>query len=216
MLTRWQIIIGVILAGGATVVAAAEGEVGITAERFSVQAKHGDERVIIQRNQDTDHRLNEEYALTSRPCPPFCIQPMEVASEIETYGELEVLDFIEKKVSVGSGVLIDARTPDWHAQGTIPGSINVPYTDLDPRLGADDFTIGFSLEQLGVKREGEDWDFFLAKELLIWCNGPWCGQSPTAIRALLSVGYPAEKIKYYRGGMQMWEMMGLTVVPPAE
>lgn len=111
---------------------------------------------------------------------------------------------------------MDARTPDWHARGTIPGSVNIPYTDLDPRLGADEFTIGFSLEQLGVKEEGGDWDFFWAKDLLIWCNGPWCGQSPTAIRALISLGYPAEKIKYYRGGMQMWELMGLTVVPPAE
>ena len=194
----------------------AADEVGITADRFSLQAKHGDERVTIRRNQDTNHALKGEYARTSRPCPPFCIQPMGVTPEVETYGELEVLDFIEKQVSVGSGVLMDARTPDWHARGTIPGSVNIPYTDLDPRLGADEFTIGFSLEQLGVKEEGGDWDFFWAKDLLIWCNGPWCGQSPTAIRALISLGYPAEKIKYYRGGMQMWELMGLTVVPPAE
>jgi len=202
------------MTGAAEMVAA--DEVGITADRFSLQAKHGDERVTIRRNQDTNHTLKGEYARTSRPCPPFCIQPMEVTPEVETYGELEVLDFIEKQVSVGSGVLMDARTPDWHARGTIPGSVNIPYTDLDPRLGADEFTIGFSLEQLGVKEEGGDWDFFWAKDLLIWCNGPWCGQSPTAIRALISLGYPAEKIKYYRGGMQMWELMGLTVVPPAE
>jgi len=202
------------MTGAAEMVAA--DEVGITADRFSLQAKHGDERVTIRRNQDTNHALKGEYARTSRPCPPFCIQPMGVTPEVETYGELEVLDFIEKQVSVGSGVLMDARTPDWHARGTIPGSVNIPYTDLDPRLGADEFTIGFSLEQLGVKEEGGDWDFFWAKDLLIWCNGPWCGQSPTAIRALISLGYPAEKIKYYRGGMQMWELMGLTVVPPAE
>ena len=204
------------IAGTGGAFATDSGEVGITADRFSQQVKHGEERVTVRRNQDSGHMLTGEYARTSRPCPPFCIQPMEVAPEVETYGELEVLNFIEQQVNVGSGVLIDARTPDWHARGTIPGSINIPYADLDPRLGADEFTIGFSMEQLGVKEGDGDWDFFLAKDLLIWCNGPWYGQSPTAIRALLELGYPAQKIKYYRGGMQMWKLMGLTVVPPAE
>ncbi|MGA1179662.1 MAG: rhodanese-like domain-containing protein, partial [Marivivens sp.] len=36
-------------------------------------------------------------------------------------------------------------------------------------------------------------------------------QSPTAIRNLLEVGYPAERIFYYRGGMQAWRMLGLSV-----
>ncbi|MDF1873231.1 MAG: rhodanese-like domain-containing protein, partial [Vannielia sp.] len=43
-------------------------------------------------------------------------------------------------------------------------------------------------------------------------NGPWCGQSPTAARRMIEAGYPADKIYYYRGGMQMWQMLGLTVV----
>jgi hypothetical protein len=30
---------------------------------------------------------------------------------------------------------------------------------------------------------------------------------------MIEAGYPAEKIFYYRGGMQMWRMLGLTVVP---
>jgi rhodanese-related sulfurtransferase len=48
----------------------------------------------------------------------------------------------------------------------------------------------------------------------MYCNGPWCGQSPTAIKRLLRAGYPASRIKYYRGGMQSWESFGLTVVEP--
>ncbi|MGD8572392.1 MAG: rhodanese-like domain-containing protein, partial [Gammaproteobacteria bacterium] len=44
--------------------------------------------------------------------------------------------------------------------------------------------------------------------------GMWCGQSPRAIKGLLKLGYPAEKISYYRGGMQSWQMLGLTVVIP--
>jgi hypothetical protein len=40
----------------------------------------------------------------------------------------------------------------------------------------------------------------------------WCGQSPTNIRQLLSMGYPADKLKWYRGGMQDWQILGLTVM----
>jgi len=51
---------------------------------------------------------------------------------------------------------------------------------------------------------------------VLWCNGPACGQSPRAIRGLLKVGYPADRIYYYRGGMQMWQLWGLTTVIPGE
>ena len=33
----------------------------------------------------------------------------------------------------------------------------------------------------------------------------------TAINHLLSAGYPANKLSYYRGGMQAWRYLGLTV-----
>ncbi|MGD8570515.1 MAG: rhodanese-like domain-containing protein, partial [Gammaproteobacteria bacterium] len=39
-------------------------------------------------------------------------------------------------------------------------------------------------------------------------------QSPTAIKNLLALGYPAEKIYYYRGGMQAWQSLGMTVYKP--
>ena len=58
------------------------------------------------------------------------------------------------------------------------------------------------------------WDYSGAKQVVFWCNGPWCGQSPRAIKGLLSHGYPPEKVYYYRGGMQMWKVLGLTVVMP--
>ena len=60
------------------------------------------------------------------------------------------------------------------------------------------------------------WDFSGAKKLAFWCNGPACGQSPRAIKGMLSAGYPAEKLLYYRGGMQMWQLWGLTTVIPGE
>jgi len=58
------------------------------------------------------------------------------------------------------------------------------------------------------------WDFTDVKELVLWCNGPTSGQSPRAIRGLLEAGYPGEKLKYYRGGMQMWQLWGLTTIVP--
>jgi rhodanese-related sulfurtransferase len=55
-----------------------------------------------------------------------------------------------------------------------------------------------------------NWDFSNAKDLVLWCNGMWCGQSPNNILSLLSFGYPAEKLKWYRGGMQNWANLGFT------
>ena len=46
---------------------------------------------------------------------------------------------------------------------------------------------------------------------VFFCNGPQCGQSPTAIRALLKAGFPADKILYYRGGLHDWLTLGLPV-----
>jgi len=37
-------------------------------------------------------------------------------------------------------------------------------------------------------------------------------ETPASIKTLLSFGYPAHKIKWYRGGMQDWEVLGLSVV----
>ena len=80
-------------------------------------------------------------------------------------------------------------------------------------------TVTRTLEQVGMfggDQKTDNWDFSNAKQLILWCNGPWCGQSPRAIKALLSMGYPAEKLYYYRGGMQMWQSLGLTTVLPNE
>ena len=86
------------------------------------------------------------------------------------------------------------------AGGSIPGAINMPYTGMADQL-----------DQLGCEL---DFDGFICEEvpeIALFCNGPWCGQSPTAIRRIIEAGYPAEKISYYRGGMQVWRMLGLTV-----
>jgi len=187
--------------------------VWITPDTPFVELELNNAFLVIERNPDSDAVIPAAFAKTSRACPPFCIQPLAVADGVETIGELELLDFLENVAQAGNGLLIDARTPNFFQAGTIPGSINLPFN----LLTADETNPFLEpiLTQLGgVKLASGGWDFANATTLALFCNGPWCGQSPRAIRNLLSVGYPADKLKYYRGGMQNWLMLGLSVVVP--
>ena len=202
-----------------------------------LEVDHNGEQVRIQRIQDTANTLQDGFAKTSRKCPPFCIQPMKVAPGVLTVGEAEIFRFMERELEDGNGLIVDARTPSWYKKGTIPGSVNIPFTEF---VGEEDAAETVkALQQLGGVQRGDvswltrsfeklmaklglfgaeqktdTWDFSNAREVVFWCNGPWCGQSPRAINGLLSHGYPAEKVFYYRGGMQMWKVLGLTVVVP--
>ncbi len=191
-------------------------EVNIAADIESVTVKHGGADVTIMRNQNQKNTVNPAFAITSRKCPPFCIQPSTLAPGVETIGELEMLDYL-KRMSAGddSIVVIDSRTPAWVAKGTIPGAINIPWTSLSQSQGADPISIGEILEETFNAQNLEGlWDFRNARTLVMFCNGMWCGQSPNNIRSLLGYGYPAHKIKWYRGGMQNWEILGLTTAKP--
>jgi rhodanese-related sulfurtransferase len=190
-------------------------DVNITADLPSVEVMHGGKKVTIMRNQDQANAVKPDFAKTSRKCPPFCIQPGELAVGVATIGELEVLQYL-KKMSDGDEtiIVVDSRTPDWVAKGTIPGSINIPWDQLN--IGhSDPITVQDILEtHFGVKNQDGFYLFDHAKTVVMFCNGPWCGQSPTNIKGLLKIGYPADKIKWYRGGMQDWEVLGLTTVKP--
>jgi rhodanese-related sulfurtransferase len=188
--------------------------VNITSEIGSIEVMHKGRKITIMRNQDPKNTVNPTYAKTSRSCPPFCIQPASIAPGVETIGEVEVIDYLQK-ISGGddSILVVDSRTPDWVALGTIPGSINIPWTSLNTAAGADPISIEEILEdKLGVMQLEGLWDFSKARTLVMFCNGMWCGQSPNNIRTLLKFGYPPQKIKWYRGGMQDWENLGLTTV----
>ena len=193
-------------------------EVNITPEIESVTVKHGDKDIVIMRNQNQKNTVNPAFAKTSRKCPPFCIQPSTLAPGVETIAELEVLEYL-KRMSEGddSILVVDSRTPDWVAKGTIPGAINIPWTSLNPARGADPISIGEILEGQfnAVNLEGL-WNFQDARTLVMFCNGMWCGQSPNNIKNLLTFGYPAHKIKWYRGGMQDWEILGLSTAKPVQ
>ncbi|WP_137702555.1 rhodanese-like domain-containing protein [Marimonas lutisalis] len=191
-------------------VAAGAQEVRITPDTPARTIMLNGETLVIERIQDTTHRLNSEFTKTSRPCPPFCILPISAAPGVATVGEIEVMDFLEDTVAQGKGLLIDSRVPEWFAKGTIPGAVNVPFSTLEPTNPYRDEI----LKALGARQNGTGWDFSNALDLMMFCNGPWCDQSPRAIRNLTDAGYPAEKIRYYRGGMQLWMLLGLTVRTP--
>jgi rhodanese-related sulfurtransferase len=196
--------------------AAADLAVGITRSMDKFEGTLNGEPVTIMRNQDRSNTVTPAFAKTSRRCPPFCIQPQSLGDGIETIGEIELISYI-KRMSEGddSVLLIDSRTPDWVAKGTIPGAVNVPWDVLNPSRGADPISVVDVLTETFGARELEGlWDFSQAKTLVMFCNGAWCGQSPNNIRNLQRFGYPAHKIKWYRGGMQSWEMLGLTTVKP--
>jgi len=182
-------------------------EVEITKGMPHVNVKANGKKYKIERTQDKDAYLTNTFALTSRPSPPFFIEPFEINKNVKTYGELEVLDFISK----GKGLFIDARLENWFKKSAIPTAINIPFK-LFLSESKERKKI---LNDLGGKyKKNGTWDFSNAKIILLYCNGAWCGQSPTAIKALMDIGYPEEKMKYYRGGMQAWQLLGLTTIVP--
>ncbi|WP_432675389.1 rhodanese-like domain-containing protein [Nioella aestuarii] len=179
-----------------TVPALAQDAVGITPDVMSVTVETASGPQEIARIQDNDHVIEDDWGRTSRPCPNFCIQPMIPAPGVTPIGELELLAALQSpEITV-----VDSRTPDWFYAGTIPGAVNMPYTEMTDRMG-----------ELGCEIDFDGWDCTAARDVALFCNGPWCGQSPTAIRRMIEAGYPADRIHYYRPGMQGWRMLGLTV-----
>jgi rhodanese-related sulfurtransferase len=174
-------------------------EVGLTPDMMSVNVETPSGPVEIMREQDTENRLGEDWTLTSRPCPNFCIQPISPAPGVTPVGELEVIAALQDPDTL----VIDGRIRPEFEAGTIPGAVSVPYNEAADRLGE----LGCEIDFDGWICEGE------LPQVVLFCNGPWCGQSPTAARNMIEAGFPAGNISYYRGGMQNWNMLGLTVVP---
>ncbi|MDF1778506.1 MAG: rhodanese-like domain-containing protein [Rhizobiaceae bacterium] len=193
---RYFIAVGIALVALGGTGAADELKVGITKEMKSVTVESPDGRMEIRRIQDQNHEITGEFARTSRACPPFCIQPISPAEGVTTIGEVELIEMLQEP----DALVVDSRTVDWFQGGSIPGAISLPFTQVGDRL-----------TELGCEPDFDGWDCADAKRVALFCNGLWCGQSPTAIRAMIAAGYPAERIFYYRGGMQSWRVLGLTV-----
>ena len=172
--------------------------VNITKDMMSLAVETAQGPVVISRIQDESNVITGDFAKTSRACPPFCVQPMSPVPGVTTIGELELLDALQDPAIT----VIDSRVRPHFETGTIPGAINMPYTEMADQLEA----LGCEIDFEGYECKPEE-----VPMIALFCNGPWCGQSPAAIRRIIKAGYPADKILYYRQGMQGWRMLGLTV-----
>ncbi|RYA23421.1 sulfurtransferase [Malaciobacter halophilus] len=178
----------------------------------SVEITLNNETFTLSRVQDKKNKIIDLYSYTSFGVP----QPMILAKGVETIGEIELIDYMKKAQTDSSIAIIDTRTPGWYVRLRIPGAVNVPYTNFNYK----DDAIDMMEDYMGVivKSDGT-LDFSKVKTVVLYCNGYWCGQTPTMVKyakySLIKIGFPAEKIKYYRGGMQAWTSLGFTVTGDA-
>lgn len=199
-----HVMIGLILLGNLLIA----GDVKITEALESITIKEGDKEIKIERIQDSKHRLTSNFTKTSRECPPFCVQPMKIGN-VRTIGELELLEHIKEMQKEDTDMLLlDVRTRDWLTSGTIPSATNVPFTMLQK----ESKYLNKILNLLGAKEEQNGkWNFDKVPTLIVFSNGLWDAQATKAIKSLVELGCPEDKILYYRGGMQSWNILGLTV-----
>ncbi|WP_294965861.1 rhodanese-like domain-containing protein [Sulfurimonas sp.] len=185
--------------------------------------------VVIRRHQDPkclDLAINHETVfsqdMANKNVPQACkktfittlgsIQPIKI-SNVQTIAELEVLDFIKKSIKEPEKyVLVDSRKEDWFENSTIPTSVNIPYNTI---AYDEDFPEDFQklLNTLNIKKLANDkFDFSKAKTAILFCNGSWCVQSKRAIKELIKMAYPKEKLMWYRSGLQDWNILGFTTI----
>ena len=123
------------------------------------------------------------------------VRPMVPVPGVTPVGELEVISALQDS----DYIVVDTRTKETQYGGTIPGTVNFPFNEIADRL-----------DELGCEGSTAGWDCQEALEVVLYCNGPNCGQSPRAMSAMVAAGFPATKISYYRGGMLAWTSLGLT------
>jgi len=158
-------------------------KVNITDELESISCTYQKKKIKIER-----------FASKDKPCPPYCISSMNIKN-IKTVGELEVLKFISNLDKSKRRILVDARVVKEYKKGTIPASINIPYSMLDKNS----------------KYRGEIVKLINhIDKLVIFDNGILDIQARKLIDNLLDTRYPQNKILYYRGGLESWKRLGLT------
>jgi len=148
-----------------------------------------------------------QFAALAPACDPECLSGPMVASGVATIVETEVLEFLAEVVGQNAGLLVDARMPNDRAMGFIPGSVSLPFETLNPNNELRDEI----LKALGARAFEDVFNFSDAQSLVVYDSGPTRHDAELLIGHLLEVGYPAEKILYYRGGMQVWAVLGLTI-----
>jgi len=126
------------------------------------------------------------------------LQPLVPLLGVRPVTEIEVLQALNEPGTM----VIDMRDEDEPLEATIPNSYHIPFNELEDRM-----------DEMGCTRQGKGpWDCAKAPQIVAFCNGPVCPQSPIGIASMVRAGFPAARIAYYRGGMMDWEALGLTTV----
>ena len=159
-------------------------------------------RLIGQQTEMTVHTENGPLLVT-RSKTPFSVtkgalQPLVPFAGVQPATEIEVLQALNDPGTM----VIDMRDDDGPPQPTIPNAYNIPYADVEDRL-----------DELGcVRRDRSRWDCAGAVKVIAFCYGHPCVQSPAGMARMVQVGFPVDKLSYYRGGMMAWQALGLTTV----
>ena len=114
------------------------------------------------------------------------VSPIQIAPGVRTVGELEVIEHV-----AAGCLLVDCRQQAFFEEQTIPGALGIPHPEVVARM-----------DELGP-----------TDPVVLFCNGPQCAATPQAIEALLEAGFPAHRIRYYRGGMHDWLTLGFPAAP---
>lgn len=167
---------------------------------------------VISRTSTVDPTAIAAISHSNNDCHAPCLSPMSAAENVPTLGELDVIQFMSSKVASGDGLLIDARVPSDRAAGFIPASVNIPAATVSPENPYRDeiFTA------LGAEQFQGIFSFNDSISLVVFDGGPATQDAPRLIIDLLAAGYPADKIAYYRGGMQVWTTLGLSTTGAAQ
>jgi len=196
----------VLLVGAISLSAGQFDKVMITPDISYIYVYHKGKAVKVHRIQDTKHKLTGSYAKQYRLGKD--IQPIKMHDEIQTIGEVELLQFMKNKGNKKKGLLVDLRSKRAYKKESIPSAVNIPAKTKDNKVKLEKI-----LKILGAKRQSDgSLDTSKAMDVAFYCNGLWCDQSSEMIKVFLDLGYPADKLLYYRGGFQMWKILGFTTV----
>ena len=77
---------------------------------------------------------------------------------MRTVGELEVIEHVR-----AGGACVDCRQPEYYAQGSLPGAVNVPHQHILDGAGSP----------------------IPQRPTVLFCNGPQCTATPQAVARLL-------------------------------
>jgi rhodanese-related sulfurtransferase len=181
-------------------------KVKITPDMSYIYVYHKGKAVKVHRIQDTRHKITGEYAKLYRPGK--FLQPITMHEDIQTIGEVELLAFMQQKINKKKGVLVDLRPKEDYQKGSIPSAVNIPSRVKDNKVKVEKILKIFGVTR---KKNGK-LNTENALDLAFYCHGLWCDKSSDFIKKFIEIGYPPENIYYYRGGFQMWKILGFTTV----